>query len=314
MPNFGLMSGNPYYYGPSGLAAGVGAFADNLLKAYGTFSGVNQKQQEIEMQKKLMQIKLDEEANKVKQREAMEAYEKGLAKPVQGLMAQTQTFTPPDEIPSEWTWTPEARQVQPETVTAQVPTTYANQMEAWKAEGKNPEIEYLRGAYSTIAKYDPEKALALREKLYSATTSAELREALIDIKKAQMEMTGKYQDAIIGVRKEGIEKDLKRLEETNRHNQVLEILRKTGGSGAGDKTTEFDRDYQDYSEWFDASKKSGAYKDPNARKLTRGEYRMYQERQKAAAKGAGTLEGFGGGGTTAAPNTLKYDPRTGELR
>lgn len=231
MPNFGLMSGNPYYYGPSGLAAGVGAFADNLLKAYGTLVGINQRQQEIEMQKKLMQIKLDEEANKVKQREAMEAYEKGLAKPVQGLMAQTQTFTPPDEIPSEWTWTPEARQVQPETVISQVPTTYANQMEAWKAEGKNPEAEYLKGAYSTIAKFDPEKALSLREKLYSATTNAELREAVLDIKKAQMEMTGKYQDAVIGVRKEGIEKDLKRLEEAIRHNQVLETLRKSGGGG-----------------------------------------------------------------------------------
>ena len=230
MPNFGLMSGNPYYYGPSGLAAGVGAFADNLLKAYGTLVGINQRQQEIEMQKKLMQIKLDEEANKVKQREAMEAYEKGLAKPVQGLMAQTQTFTPPDEIPSEWTWTPEARQVQPETVISQVPTTYANQIEAWKAEGKNPEIEYLRGAYSTIAKYDPEKALALREKLYSATTNAELKEALLSLKRAAM-------DYEMGLKEKGLdfknmEYNLKRdaLNEAIRAHQANELIRATRGA------------------------------------------------------------------------------------
>lgn len=60
---FGLM-GNNYYAGPSPVAAGANAFAENLMKAYGLFSGVNQKQQELDMQKQLAQIKLAEEERK----------------------------------------------------------------------------------------------------------------------------------------------------------------------------------------------------------------------------------------------------------
>lgn len=212
MPNFGLMSGNPYYSGPSGLAAGVNALADNLMKAYGTFSGVNQKQQELEMQKKLMQIKLDEETNKVKAREAMAGYDRGLMSPISvpGKSVEFQPQAVPEELQG----------VSPGAMIDIPSGQYTNQMDAWKAQGKNPEAEYLKGAYSMLAKFYPEKALALREKLYSATNTTELREALLSFKKATAEAELGLKEQKLNLQKELLDWRDKN-SDANRQNAVL---------------------------------------------------------------------------------------------
>jgi len=129
-------------------------------------------------------------------------------------------------------------------------TTYANQADAWKAAGKNPDREYLNRAADIISKYDPVKGAALRSQMYSADTAAELKQLVMEMKLSQFTATQeakeKYQNAILGLRERGLDiqtEALKAREEAIRANQG----------------TEGERDYQNYLKIFAEEKAQGRH-------------------------------------------------------
>jgi len=122
-------------------------------------------------------------------------------------------------------------------------TTYANQSDAWKAAGKNPDREYLNKAADIISKYDPVKGAALRSQMYAADTSAELKQMVMDMKIAMAEKTLTaridYQNALNEIR-----------------NRAADAAEK---SREADKGTEFERKYQTYLNIFEQEKKEGKH-------------------------------------------------------
>jgi hypothetical protein len=123
--------------------------------------------------------------------------------------------------------------------------TYPSRESAWKAEGKNPDVEYLKGAISTISKFNPEKGLDLRSRLLSASNAD-------DIKRLKLDMDEK----LFGMKKEQFEDtlqfkydNLQRLREQMRDNLAK-----------GYKPTDFEKRYVSYAERFGKELKAGKHK------------------------------------------------------
>lgn len=311
----GLLSGNPYYSGPSPLAAGVNAFTDNFMKGTEFF----QKMDQEKLQQQMMQEKLAEYENEKKMRAEMAAYNQprglmGPALPVAPVQEPQMSMAPGSEAP----WGVQSQQPQMSTPEPQAPPPQS-------------EEEYLKGAYAIISKYNPEKALALREQLYAAKSKADVQAAILDFKIAAQDAKTDYANKILDMKNNMVQVQQDRAAETARHNAVIEALKASKGSGSGGegKGTEFDRDYKDYSDWFNETtgNKASGYYQPGAQKMSRGQYREYKIRQESAAKSQGALQGLVGGAgipavqpsTTPAkapgnqPKNLTWNPKTGRL-
>lgn len=174
-----------------GWGQGANAFANNFMK---TYLGIQENQRanaakalqeqvaKAQMREILAQAQAREDAlRKQKDLQAeMAAYENERNQPVTGLMSPLrQTVT------GNLNTTGLSTLGNQELLKQPIQTTYRNKAEADVAAGKNPESEYLKGALSIVAKYDPEKAIAIREKLHTAQTNSSLREALLALKKAK---------------------------------------------------------------------------------------------------------------------------------
>jgi hypothetical protein len=129
-------------------------------------------------------------------------------------------------------------------------TTYANQSDAWKAAGKNPDREYLNKAADIISKYDPVKGAALRSQMYAADTSAELKQMVMDMKISQFntvqDLRERTQNALNAAKERMIDISERSLTARER---ALEAS----------KGTEFERKYQTYLNIFEQEKKEGKH-------------------------------------------------------
>ena len=309
----GLLQGNPYYSGPDAGAAGVNAFADNLMKSYGFFAGQDRENQQQKIQNQLAQIKINEAQNQEKMRQEIQAYQaQGLMAPAGGPqqpMPQLNDFgggmgagsmgQPMAQPGMGVPMTGPAMQADPSLA---IPESAAPQ---------RSELESLQGMMAIVSKYDPEKGMQLRAQLQSATSKQELNAALLDFKIAAQEAKQQYGQQIMDLKTKMADDAVSRAEEAGRHNLAIETLRAMKGNGGEQKTTEFDRDYKDYSDWYDKSPS------PNSRKFTRGEYRDYQMRMQAGAKTQGQMEGIRGSMGTPSPSTPsrnpQYNPKTGKI-
>ena len=293
----GLLQGNPYYSGPSPMAAGVNAFADNFMRGTEFF----QRQDEAKMQQQMMQAKLGEFQNEQKMRDEMAAYQ------AQGLMAPA----PAKQVPFAPQAVPEELQgVQPGAM-VDIPAGPG---------GKRSDAETMDGMLNIISKYNPEKGMQLKSQWQSATSRAELNQALLDFKYAAQDAKNQYSQQLMEMKGKALEDRENRTKETERHNLTLEAIRASKGSGGegGGKGTEFDRDYKDYSDWFDSTtgnKNSPSY-NPGASKFSRGAYREHKVRQEAGAKTAGQMEGIrsGMGGGVTPPPSAPTKPSSGPTK
>jgi len=214
MPNFGLMSGNPYYTGPSGLAAGVNAFAEGLMKAYGMFSGVRQRDEEIAMQKKLLQMKLDEEMRKRQAGEEISGllqpqYQPYFNAPTQNVNGQWETagatradnLTPlgkqklqglMQNVPAQVYDQASRLSIEDPKDVAMVSNVdnpgYApaqqaalTQMQQAGGEMVRPKLD-MQNLIGILAKTDPDKAAALQVSLQNTEAKAEMQKYLSDIR------------------------------------------------------------------------------------------------------------------------------------
>jgi hypothetical protein len=131
--------------------------------------------------------------------------------------------------------------LQPPSNMPTIEKQYPSKYEALAAQGKNPEAEYMKGAFAVISESDPEKGLALRERFYSAKSTADLKEAMFDVKKS-------YDKAVLDLREKGLGIQQQRVDETIRNNRdrvLLSLLAKNnkGDSGAKPPTLKFQNDY-----------------------------------------------------------------------
>jgi hypothetical protein len=312
----GLLQGNPYYSGPSPMAAGVNAFADNFMRGTEFF----QKQDEAKLQQQMMQAKLNEYQNEQKMRDEMTAYQNSAPT---GLMATPGAA--PKQVPFAPQAVPEELQgVQPGAM-VDIPGAAPQ-----AAQPGRSEMENLQGMMAIVSKYNPEKGLALRSQLQSATSKAELNQALLDFKIAGQEAKNQYMNELMGLKAKMAEDAVARAKETERHNKETELIaavRASKGGEGGGKGTEFDRDYKDYSDWFDSTtgnKNSPSY-NPGVQKFSRGAYREHKVRQEAGAKTQGQMEGIrsgmGGGNaqvpppspTSGGPKKMVWNPSKGRF-
>ena len=305
----GLLSGNPYYSGPSAGAAGVNAFADNLMKGYQFFNDMDRQKQQAAMQQQLQQAKLNEYENEQKMRAEMAAYNQP-----RGLMAQASPAMPQLQEPGVMGQgamgpaMPTPGMGGMGTPAIQADPSIQGIPEA--AAAPQSEEEYLKGAYAIISKYNPEKALMLREQLYAAKSKAEMNQALMEIRQSAQEAKNDYMNKVMDFKTSQLSQKEDSLKETSRHNMMVEALRARGGGEGGGKTTEFDRDYADYLAWHKQNPT------PGTKAFSRGEYRDYQTRQGAASKKAGEMEGLTQGiksPSSGGGKQLNYNPKTGRM-
>lgn len=227
----GMLSGNPFYSGPSPMAAGVQSFSEGLMNAYGLFEKLRQRDEELAMQKQqqaiaqqVQEAKLREMAVEDQKRQAFAELQTRLGNPVTGQSPLSHAFGPGGAAEE---WTP-----------PQVQTQYPTQAAAWAAQGKNPELEYLREASGLMSRFEPEKALDLRARVLASQSNAENREAMLALKERLGEMGMNARQAEIDIKGKNADINLKRAEDIDRHQRMMEALRKLqvekGGSGAKD--------------------------------------------------------------------------------
>jgi len=313
----GLLQGNPFYAGPSPMAAGVNAFADNFMRGTEFF----QKQDQEKIQKQMMQAKLNEYQNEQKMRDEMSAYQNSAPT---GLMATPGAA--PKQVPFAPQAVPEELQgVQPGAM-VDIPGAAPQ-----AATPGRSELENLQGMMAIVSKYNPEKGMALRAQLQSATSKQELNQALLDFKIAGQEAKNQYMSELMGLKMKMADDAVARAKETERHNKETETIAalralKGGGEGGG-KGSEFDRDYKDYSDWFDSTtgNKNSPSHNPGVQKFSRGAYRAHKVREEAGAKTQGQMEGIRsgmGGGVTApaaptkpsaGPTKMVWNPSKGRF-
>lgn len=323
----GLLQGNPYYSGPSPLAAGVNAFADNFMKGTEFF----QKMDNDKINNQILQAKLGEYQNEQKMRDELQAYQaKGLMAPAGGPQQPMPKLN--DFGGGMGAGSMGAPMAQPgmemSMGVAPIQADPSIQGIPQAASPRSSELESLQGMMAIMSKYNPEKGLALRSQLATATNKAELAQALLDFKIAAQDAKNQYGQQLMELKMKMAEDREKKTEETIRHNTALETLKAIKGSGGGEgggKSTEFDRDYKDYVDWFNQTTGNPQHPsyNPGVAKFSRGAYREYKVRQEAGAKTAGQLEGIRGsmGGPapqkaaspSAGPTKMVWNPAKGRF-
>lgn len=129
------------------LGTSAQAFTDNFLKTYMAIGEDRRAEASQKIAQEMAQAKLKEIADEQAMRAKLSDYNQGLMNPVQG-----QGLAQPFNIDSPVA--PQQKQ-------------YANQYDAWKAEGKDPYREALLGQADILSQYNPEKALELKSRVFN---------------------------------------------------------------------------------------------------------------------------------------------------
>ena len=150
------------------LGTSAQAFTDNFLKTYMAIGEDRRAEASQKIAQEMAQAKLKEIADEQAMRAKLSAYNQGLMNPVPG-----QGLTQPFNIDSPVA--PQQKQ-------------YANQYEAWQAEGKDPYREALLGQADILSQYNPEKALELKSRVFNNDERVEAQREIANIRsQAQME-------------------------------------------------------------------------------------------------------------------------------
>lgn len=153
----GMNNNMMYLAGDGGYGQGANAFANNFLNAWKTVGEEKRADAMKAMQEKIMAAQVEEYLNKQAMRQALGEFDKGLMNPVEA---------PARSVPFKGMAVPEELQGVKEGEQVAVPAgQFPNQLAAWKAQGLNPDQEYLKRASGLLAGFDPEKALDLKTKL-----------------------------------------------------------------------------------------------------------------------------------------------------
>ena len=143
------------------LGTSAQAFTDNFLKTYMAIGEDRRAEASQKIAQQMAQAKLKEIADEQAMRAKLTQYNQGLMNPVQGEMqAPVQQFTPNMTF---------GQGVQGDQGLLGSPTrqTYANQNEAWLAQGKDPSREALLGQANIMSEFNPEKALELKSRVFN---------------------------------------------------------------------------------------------------------------------------------------------------
>lgn len=290
----GLLQGNPFYSGPSPLAAGVESFGDNLMKSYGFFQGMDQKRQEAAMQQQIMQQRLSEMQNQQKMRDELGAINQptGLMTPAGATMAPPPQMAPMGDL-GQGAMGP--AMPTPGMGMAPMPAMQADPRLA-PAPQASSVTDTISRQLAIIAKYDPVRATELQMQFKNASDKNDVANFMADVKNTVAQNQAENMKVQEGLKKENLDLRERGLAEQERNNRAMEEYRKSKGSGGGGegggKKTEFDRDYEDY---LGQVKRDGLAAGVG-RAFTRSEFRDYQMQTQAAAKYRG-----GTGSMAAAP-------------
>jgi hypothetical protein len=177
-----------------GLLNGISAqaFTDNFLKTYMAIGEDERAKEATKIAQQMAQAKMKEIADEQAMRAEMSQYQQGLMAPVMG-----EQQAPVQQMQGQVGQGMMAIQPNPEF---NIPTrdTYANQYDAWAAQGKNSEREMLLGQANILSKYNPEKGLAVKASLANTDerTQAQLAIAEAKNKAALDSLATKYEQSI----------------------------------------------------------------------------------------------------------------------
>jgi len=158
------------------LGTSAQAFTDNFLKTYMAIGEDRRAEASLKIAEKMAQAKLKEIADEQAMRAKLTQYNQGLMNPVQGEMqAPVQQFTPNMTF---------GQGVQGDQGLLGSPTrqTYANQNEAWLAQGKDPSREALLGQANIMSEFNPEKALGIKASLANTEERVQAQREVANIR------------------------------------------------------------------------------------------------------------------------------------
>lgn len=167
--------------------------------------------------------------------------------------------------------------------------TYPNQSAAWKAEGKNPDLEFLKSNMSVLAKYDPDRYTALQERLYQITSSEEFKKVVQDFRKemATTQLDIKLKDFERKLEMDKLTTEFKK-QGIDLATQRLALEKAKLEAGKGDKSTVIERMYKSYSDEMD--KKIAAGKSNPEEKMKLYQFGKWYESEKAGGVAAARKE------------------------
>ena len=146
------------------LGTSAQAFTDNFLKTYMAIGEDRRAEASLKIAEKMAQAKLEEIARENAMRDTAAQYQQGLMAPVKGPMQAPIQQTQPklgllggQSIPLG----------DPNLLNQPTQQTYANQYDAWTAEGKDPQRESLLGLSNIIIQHDPIKAAEIRSRVFN---------------------------------------------------------------------------------------------------------------------------------------------------
>jgi len=262
------------------LGTSAQAFTDNFLKTYMAIGEDRRAEASLKIAEKMAQAKLKEIADEQAMRAKLTQYNQGLMNPVQGEMqAPVQQFTPNMTF---------GQGVQGDQGLLGSPTrqTYANQNEAWLAQGKDPSREALLGQANIMSEFNPEKALAIKASL--ANTEERVQ--------AQREIAAARNEAMLSGLREKFTNAIELLSQKNDYAsqlqaerlkvQLLKIEKAQNNKSAG-KQTDTDDAYESYKA---EKKKLGV---PDSKVWPRYKFDIWYKQQTQKPSAAESI--FGGG-------------------